>query len=136
VELLVSQQMPEVQEFVQLRQKVGWNTDAGLAKSSLKHSLFHCTVRLAGKLVAMGRVIGDGGLFFYVQDVVVDPEHQGLGLGQKVMDNIESYLKLHAMPGATIALLAAKGKEGFYQRYGYLTRPSETLGMGMCKFVE
>ena len=33
-------------------------------------------VTMAGQLIAAGRVIGDGGVYFYVQDVIVVPEHQ------------------------------------------------------------
>lgn len=136
MDLDIGHQSPTVAEFVNLRAKVSWgDTDKELAEYSLKHSLFHCTVRQGNKLVAMGRVIGDGALFFYIQDMVVDPDFQGLGLGKIVMDQLEMYLQKAAKPGATIGLLAAKGKEGFYQQYHYQLRPSETLGMGMCKFV-
>tara|TARA_R110000744_G_scaffold5755_4_gene20352 strand:+ start:1496 stop:1651 length:156 start_codon:yes stop_codon:yes gene_type:complete len=51
------------------------------------------------------------------------------------MIKIETYLHQMAKKGATIGLLAATGKEAFYGRYGYIPRPSETLGNGMCKFI-
>jgi hypothetical protein len=40
-----------------------------------------------------------------------------------------------AKQGASIGLLAAKGKEAFYARYNYIERPNVSLGHGMCKFV-
>lgn len=83
----------------------------------------------------MGRVVGDGYMYFYVQDVVVSPEYQGQGIGLMLVDKIEGYLTSAASKGATIGLLSAKGKEGFYRQYGYIDRPSESLGMGMCKFI-
>ena len=33
----------------------------------------------------MGRVIGDGGLFFQVVDIAVEPAHQGRGLGKAIV---------------------------------------------------
>ncbi|PAJ68853.1 hypothetical protein CJF42_26235 [Pseudoalteromonas sp. NBT06-2] len=73
--------------------------------------------------------------YFYVQDIVVHPVYQQLGLGHKIMQYIESYLSGVAKKGATVGLLSAKGKEGFYERFGYIKRPNDILGHGMCKFI-
>ena len=86
------------------------------------------------KLIAMGRVVGDGALFFYIQDLVVLSDYQGQALGGVLMQNIEDYLQTTAQKGATIGLLAVKGKENFYSRFGYVTRAGNNLGFGMCKF--
>jgi ribosomal protein S18 acetylase RimI-like enzyme len=84
---------PSLEEFCLLREKVGWGkVNADLANTSLNNSLFHVVIRQEGLLVGMGRVIGDGGLFFYIQDVVVDPDFQRQGIGALIMDNIEMYL--------------------------------------------
>ncbi|MCF6145529.1 hypothetical protein PMAG_a3752 [Pseudoalteromonas mariniglutinosa NCIMB 1770] len=126
---------PTLEEYCLLREKVGWGKVAPeLAKASLNSSLFHVVIRLEGLLVGMGRVIGDSGLFFYIQDVAVDPNFQRQGIGTLIMGNIEQYLSEAAKNGATIGLLSVKGKEAFYARYGYLSRPNEELGCGMCKF--
>ena len=82
-----------------------------------------------------GRIVGDGAMYFYLQDVVVAPHCQGQGIGELVMKELEIYLARTASKGATIGLLSAKGKENFYRRFGYLTRPNDSLGNGMCKFV-
>ena len=87
------------------------------------------------KLVAIGRVMGDGAMYYYIQDVVVRPTHQGLGLGNQIMQQIEKYLLENASKNAAIGLFAAKGKEGFYQKYGYLVRDGQKLGQALCKFV-
>ncbi|WDE14401.1 GNAT family N-acetyltransferase [Thalassomonas haliotis] len=127
---------PSVVEFAALREKIGWGeTDKKMAEASLGNSLFHVVIRQQEKLIAMGRVIGDGAMFFYIQDVIVDPGYQKQGLGDIVMKHIENYLLTAAGTGATIGLLAARGKEGFYRRYGYQDRCGAVLGPGMCKFV-
>lgn len=127
---------PSVEEFADLRRHVGWGeTDTDMASRSLANSLFHVVIRDQEKLIGMGRVVGDGAMYFYVQDVVVHPDYQGLGLGDALMTKIEQYLRQAAVKGATIGLMAAKGKEVFYSRYGYVVRPSASLGNGMCKFV-
>jgi len=127
---------PSVDDFLQLRQKVGWGElEADLAQKSINNSLFHVTIYHDQQLIGMGRVVGDGAMYFYIQDVVVDPNFHNQGLGTELMDTIEGYLRYTADKGSTIGLLAAQGKESFYARYGYVQRPSNTLGHGMCKFV-
>lgn len=127
---------PSADEFIDLRRKIGWdNVTPEQTDVSLNQSLFNVTVRDNGVLVAMGRVVGDGIMYFYVQDVVVEPSYQGFGLGKRVMNEIENYLQQVATKGATIGLLAAKEKEGFYQQFGYLKRDGQSLGLGMCKFI-
>lgn len=127
---------PSVDDFLQLRSKVGWDQlDANLAKASLNNSLFHVTIWLDAQLIGMGRVVGDDVMYFYIQDVIVDPAYQKLGIGTALMEKIEAYLFESANKGATIGLLAAQGKESFYAHYGYTKRPNKVLGHGMCKFV-
>lgn len=127
---------PSAENYCSLRASVGWDaTSVAQANTALKNSLFHITITENNTLVAMGRVIGDGTLFFYIQDVVVHPKLQGKGLGNIIMVHIEQYLAEHACVGATIGLFAAKGKESFYKTYGYKERNGKSLGLGMCKFL-
>jgi ribosomal protein S18 acetylase RimI-like enzyme len=135
-EYKVSFNSPKVIDFVKLRKTIGWGeSDLHLAEQSLNNSLFHVLILHDEKLIAMGRVVGDGFMYFYIQDVVVEPEYQNRGLGNEIMIYIEQYLSKAAKKGSTIGLLAAKGKEGFYQRFKYIERSGEPLGKGMCKFV-
>ena len=127
---------PSVEGFCQLRKTIGWGeADVEMVEESLANSLFHVTIRDKSVLIGMGRVVGDGFMYFYIQDVVVAPGYQKQGIGKALMTQIEAYLITAAKKGATIGLLAAKGKEGFYTRFGYKTRPSDSLGNGMCKFI-
>jgi len=132
----VKLEKPTANNFIYLRSKIGWgDLDKNLANKSLEQSLFHVTVYDSATLIAMGRVVGDGAMYFYIQDVVVDPQYQKQGIGSLIMLEIEGYLTSTAQKGATIGLLSAKGKEGFYSKYHYLLRPSDSLGHGMCRFV-
>lgn len=133
---------PTVADFIAIRALIGWGqTNTDMAKVSLANSLFHVTIyqqsdaETSETLIGMGRVVGDGAMYFYIQDVVVASNVQGQGFGKLLMAEIEDYLTQAAKKGATIGLLAAKGKEGFYKNFGYQNRPSGSLGNGMCKFV-
>ncbi|MCP4321995.1 MAG: GNAT family N-acetyltransferase [Alteromonadales bacterium] len=136
MEYIIESSKPSPKEFALLRAKVGWgDTDLIMAEVSLDNSLFHISARIDNRLIGMGRVIGDGSLFFYVQDLVVDPEFHSKGIGTALMQRIELYLSKVAKKGATIGLLSAKGKEPFYTKYDYLKRTGSPLGCGMCKFL-
>ena len=54
-----------------------------------------------GEAVAMGRVVGDGAFYFYVQDVAVHPDHRRRGLGTEVMRRLRE--QIASGPGATAA---------------------------------
>jgi len=112
---------PTVGEYQRLRRAVGWGnmTDEGVA-AGLPNSLFSVVLELGGEAFGCGRVVGDGGLYFYLQDVIVLPEHQGRGQGAAIMREVMAYLERACRPGAFVALMAAVGAEAFYERYGFV----------------
>jgi ribosomal protein S18 acetylase RimI-like enzyme len=124
------QRAPTVDEFRRLRgsSDVGEMSDEGLA-AGLASALYSCVVVHDGDVVACGRVIGDGGMYFYVQDVIVLAEYNGRGLGVKVMDALVAYLERVARPGAFVGLMDPENAEGFYERYGFQRRPDDSRGM-------
>jgi GNAT superfamily N-acetyltransferase len=121
---------PTVEEYQRLRRAVGWGemTDEGVA-AGLPNALFSVVLEHDGEAVGCGRVVGDGGLYFYLQDVIVLPEHQGRGQGAALMDAVMAYLGRACRPGAFVGLMAAVGAEPFYERYGFRRRPDRQPGM-------
>ena len=135
-EYCFSEESPTVDEFNCLRLSVGWPPiENSLAEQALRNSLWLTTIRDHSGLIGMARIVGDGAMYFYVQDLIVKPAKQGKGLGDKLMQRIEYYLQNNARTGATIGLLAAQNKEAFYQRFNYIDRTGDPWGRGMCKFV-
>jgi len=126
----IVERLPTIEEFHRLHEAVGWNNvDKKATEIGLRNSLFSLCVVYKGKLIACGRVIGDGGIYFYLQDIIVIPEFQGKGIGQKIMDEVMKYLKKKAHPNAFIGLMAAKGVSKFYAKYGFAERPADRPGM-------
>ncbi len=65
-EYITAFESPSVEEFSNLRNKIGWETtDFEMIKNSLEHSLFHVVIRDQFKLIGMGRIIGDGFMYFW-----------------------------------------------------------------------
>jgi ribosomal protein S18 acetylase RimI-like enzyme len=82
----------------------------------------------------MVRIIGDGGLVYYIQDLIVKPEYQRKGIGKALMNKVIEYLRMHASRNSIIGLMSAKDKEHFYETYGFVKRPTELFGSGMTMF--
>ncbi|GGF80331.1 GNAT family N-acetyltransferase [Alteromonas lipolytica] len=127
---------PAAADFAALRKQVGWKSpELPILQLSIESSLFWVTVYAGNQLIGTGRVVGDGAMYFYIQDVIVLPAVQGGGLGLQIMQRIQAYLAQACQPGTTVALLAAQGKEPFYAKLGFTARDGQSLGLGMCKFI-
>nr|WP_299341237.1 GNAT family N-acetyltransferase [Allomuricauda sp.] len=120
----------EVKEYQLLRAQTNWNPiEDTTAQTALENDLYSVIVLDDNKPVAMGRVIGDGAIYFYVQDIIVHTAYRDMGIGNLVMEHIEYFLEGAAQPNSFIGLMAAKGTQKFYRRFGYKERESESPGM-------
>lgn len=134
VEIQYKENTLTVEDFQELRTAVGWfRAHPVLAERSVKGTLYSVGAYAEGKTVGMARVIGDGGMTLYVQDVIVHPDYQGQGIGKKLMEFIMNYIRSSAPVGSVlqVSLMASKGKEAFYERFGFVSRPNEKQGAGM-----
>lgn len=130
------ERVPTLEEYQKLRKGVGWwDVDNKATEIGLHNSLFSVCVIFENEVVGCGRVIGDSGIYFYIQDVIVLPDFQGKGVGKRIMDAIMNYLKAHAQPGAFVGLMAAKGVSKFYERYGFTERSNDSPGM-FCRCIK
>lgn len=125
---------PTVQEFNYLTNAVGWGIrDDSIVKEALKNTLYSICAYDGNTLVGYGRIIGDKTIFLYIHDVMVIPSYQskkiGTGIITKLLLQIEEYKKTN--PNIRTYLGASKGKEDFYRKFGFISRPNEELGAGM-----
>jgi GNAT superfamily N-acetyltransferase len=126
----LSAETPSAEDYLRLR------VAAGLSRKSpegaaigLANSWHAVVVRHGGEIVGMGRVISDGGLFFMVVDIAVEPAHQGRGLGKAIMAALVERLRAAAPSRAHVALIADGEAHRLYAQYGFtLTAPG---GVGM-----
>jgi GNAT superfamily N-acetyltransferase len=80
--------------------------------------------------VAMGRLLGDGALFLQLCDVAVHPDHQGQGIGKRIMKTLVEYVDEHA-PHAYVSLVAEPMAQQMYPQFGFEdVKPS--IGMYRC----
>lgn len=128
----VAIRLPRPAEYERLCRSVGWEEAERFAcmEAALANSLFGVVAEIDGHLAGMGRVVGDGAMYFYVHDVVVSPAHQGAGVGKAMMEAIIDRLVEIAPAGAKVFLFAADGKADFYRRLGF-----EPSAKGMSRLI-
>lgn len=122
--------IPTVVEYQRLRNTTNWGyiSDQTVAEA-LQNTLFSVCVLVEDQIIAMGRIVGDGAIYFYIQDVIVSPDHKEKGLGKQVMNELDQWLNKNAPENAFIGLMAATDVAGFYRKFGYQIRPEDRPGM-------
>lgn len=124
-------EIPAIEEYRQLRAVCGLSPKSPEAASKgLPNSLFATTLRDEGKLIAMGRVVGDGGCNFEVVDIAVHPDYQRRGLGALVMTSIMSYIAENAPKSAYVSLIADHHSPALYSKFGFKATAPVSIGMG------
>ena len=131
------ERIPSAEEFNYLTNSVGWGTrDNFIVEEALKNTLYSLCVYDDNKLIGYGRIIGDKTIFLYIQDIMVVPEYQNKHIGTGIMENllnrINEFKKIN--PNIRTYLGASKGKESFYEKFGFISRPNEDLGPGMILY--
>lgn len=126
-----------IDNFNYLTDKVGWGTrDTKIVEEALNNTLYSVSIYDDNKIIGYGRIIGDKTIFLYIQDIMVIPEYQGQKVGTKIMNTlltkVDEYKKIN--PNIRTYLGASKGKEKFYEKFGFKTRSSVDLGEGMVLF--
>ncbi|MBD8528072.1 GNAT family N-acetyltransferase [Pseudoxanthomonas sp. CAU 1598] len=99
------------------------------AERGLPNTLFAVQVMCRGLAVGMGRVIGDGGSFYQVVDIAVEPAHQGRGLGKRIMAAIVDYLQREVPPSGYVSLIADGQAHRLYQQFGFVPTAPASIGM-------
>lgn len=117
-----------------MRNTIGWgNTTIPQAEKAVKNSIFHLGAFEGDKIIGIGRLVGDGALTWYIEDLIVIPDYQKRGIGTLIMEQLLGYIEKNSVPGscAIIGLMSSKGKEPFYQKFGFRLFPNEHEGAGM-----
>ena len=109
-----------VAEYLGLRASVGWKKlTERQAELALENCLYQISAYDDDKLIGMGRIVGDGAVICYIQDLIVLPEYHGKGVGSALMKYLKKYVTdlINEDEEMMFALMCAKGREGFYEKY-------------------
>ena len=128
---------PSAEEFNYLTSSVKWGTRKNnIIEEALKNTLYSLCVYDDSKLIGYGRIIGDKTIFLYIQDIMVIPKYQNKHIGTAIMENLLKQINIYKKinPNIRTYLGASKGKESFYEKFGFISRPNEELGSGMILY--
>ena len=136
MEIRVNTLTPEL--FLALYRSVGWEPPCiEQVQTALQNTLATFTCYDGDRPVGMARVIGDGGMSFYIKDFAVVPSSQGKGVGKCLLTALEQYVK-ECKPlewAVSLELISSKDAVDFYERFGFEKRPCDGDGPGMFKMI-
>jgi len=130
----IIEQIPSIDKYVNLINEVySEKRDKKIVKQALENSMYCVCAYKNDELIGFGRIVGDGGIFLHLHDVIVKPSYQGQGIGKKIinkiLDEIEKFKIIN--PDIRVYLFSNKDKERFYEKFGFIKRPNDEFGAGM-----
>lgn len=132
--MIIKENVKNIEEFNFLYDNVGWGCyDDKVSEVALDNTLYSVSVYDNDEIIGYGRLIGDGACFIYIHDIMVRVDYQGKKIGtlimNKLMDKVREYKKFN--PYVRVYLGASKNREGFYEKFGFISRRDADLGEGM-----
>src|SRR5262245_15088816 len=130
--------LPTLDEFARLIDAVGWSryVNKKLLSKVLAGSLFGVVAIHERKVIAAGRLVGDGVRNVFVQDIMVLPEYQRRGVGTAIMDALMEWINDRTPSKTYVQLFTEKKNAAFYARYGFKGPEEWLYGMSVKKFEE
>ena len=132
--LSIKENNKNIEEFNLLYDSVGWGAySSDVSKRALDNTFYSVSIYEDDAIVGYGRLVGDTICFMYIQDVMVKPEFQNKKIGTMIMNKLLEKIKelKKENPSIRVYLGANKGKEKFYEQFGFVKRIDANLGYGM-----
>lgn len=112
--------MPTVEEHQHLFEAQRWSWyGEQTVRRSLAGSLHGAVAVRDGVTVGMGRVLGDGGAFHYVQDLVVAPTLRGGGVGTALLQHLLAQIRRSAAGDTIVGLFSTPEAIPLYRKFGF-----------------
>lgn len=124
---------PSVDDYRRLRVAAGLTPRSiAAAEAGLPNTVAGVVIRVEGRVVAMGRAVGDG-LFYQIVDIAVEPAEQGRALGKAVVAALMTRLREIAPAEAYVSLIADGEAHRLYAQYGFA--PTAPASIGMAQWI-
>jgi ribosomal protein S18 acetylase RimI-like enzyme len=121
---------PDLDNYMRLRAVSGLSAySAEAARLGLAGTRFAVLALHNEAVVGMGRLIGDGGCFFQIVDIAVDPAHQGRGLGKAIMAALMEHVDTALPATAYVSLIADVPANRLYAQFGFRETAPRSVGM-------
>jgi GNAT superfamily N-acetyltransferase len=121
---------PDAPTYRRLRVETGLSPKSPeAAERGLANTLYGVSLMKAGELIGMGRVIGDNGTVFAIVDIAVRRDHQGQGLGKRIMAALDAWLRANAPASAYVMLIADGDARHLYAQFGFADTAPASISM-------
>lgn len=119
---------PAVREFIDLYRTTSWQMPSRKAlRKALRGTYCHLCAYDGLRLVATVRILSDGALYAWINDMIVHPEFQHKGIGTRMLRLTLDHLRERGI--LFVGLFAAPGVRQFYEKIGFQVRPETAPGM-------
>lgn len=127
-DLQVLDGFPGVDDYLQMRKQCGLSAmSRDGAEIGLPNTIYGVRIEDNGRVIGMGRLIGDGGCFLQVVDIAVLPQYQKRGLSRKIMEKLMAYIEKNVDESTFVSLFADVGY--LYQKFGFEVSGDKMPGM-------
>ena len=108
---------PGVRVIAELREAVGWNRMEQSLSDERMTSFVNIAAYNGGELVGYADSVSNGVTDAYIQDVMVRPDYQGMGIGTELMRRMISEISGRGV--YMISVVYDPSLSGFYRRFGF-----------------
>ncbi len=122
-----------VENFMYIYNSTHWKPfSASQISLSLQNDSYHVSAWINKEIVGMGRLVGDGVMYWYIQNLIVLPKYQLKGVGTAIMNSLLSYIKNNSLKGShiTVGLMCSESVTSFYEKFSFQVRPYDKYGPG------
>lgn len=121
--------LPDKKDFFHLYQSTGWNNPLSEDElyEAISRSWYSISAYSDEELVGFGRIISDGIYQALLCDLIVLPKYQNRGIGKNILKMLLDKCQSNRM--VMVFLFSAKGKTGFYRKFGFVERSADAPGM-------
>lgn len=118
------------EEYCELRQKSGMGKkNPERAATALSNSLITAGIYDGDKIIASGRIVGDGGITFCVSDIMVDADYRRQGLGKRIMGILNDWMDKNTYDDSYVTLIAVKPADNLYRQFSFREENDERVAM-------
>lgn len=133
-EIKIVEKIPDFEEYFNIVSSLGWTNTINVKayREAMKKTLYGVVAYSGGLPAGMGRVTGSG-MYYYIEDLSVVPQHQRSGLGKKMMKKLMDYIEEKAPDKTFVGVFAPKAARDLYREFGFET---ESGFVGMYRLVK
>jgi predicted N-acetyltransferase YhbS len=121
---------PTVEEFESVVESVGFRGHDRIAvEVALANTVFCVCAEEEGRLVGLGRIIGDRAISLLLTNVMVRPSHQRRGIGSLIVKALCSEVECLPYKNVVLEAVPQSGSVLFYERLGFRASRNGPPGM-------